>query len=176
MSLYFVTGVSASGKSSITHELRRRGHIAFDTDDDGLARWQNTETGYIHPKSSIKAADRTNEFINAHLWNVPRESIEKIKNEHSKETIFICGVANNMEQIGDLFSGVFALVIDQKTLRHRLETRTNNDWGKQPHELKQTLEHHKTALVDFQKHSYKIIDATQPISKVVDDILTNINS
>lgn len=176
MSLFFITGVSATGKSSITRELRDRGYTAFDTDDDALARWQNNETGYIHPKSSVKSADRTKEFIDAHSWNVPREYIEKIANDNVDNTGFICGVANNIDQLKDLFSGIFALIIDEDTLRHRITTRTNNDWGKQAHELEQTLETHKAALETYNKLGYVIIDAGQALPNVVDDILSKVTS
>ena len=138
MALYFITGVSGTGKSSVTHELRKRGYVAYDTDDDALARWQNTETGYVHPKSSVKAPDRTKDFLKAHAWNVPREYIEQMATENPDKTSFVCGVANNFDQLQDLFSKVFALTIDETTLRHRLLSHSNNDWGKQPHELTQT--------------------------------------
>jgi guanylate kinase len=176
MSLFFITGVSATGKSSITHELRNRGNIAYDTDDDALARWQNNETGYIHPKSSVKPHDRTEEFLKNHSWNVPREFIEKIADENPDANVFVCGVANNMDQIRDLFSDVFALLIDEETLRHRIATRTNNDWGKQSHELQQTLDLHKNAAETYGKLGYTMIDGSQSLGKVVDEILDKVNS
>lgn len=174
MPIYFITGVSASGKSSITHELRNRGLTAYDTDDDALARWQNNKTGFIHSKSSVKAAARTEEFLQTHSWNVPRESIEKIAKEHGNETIFICGVANNIDQIKDLFAGVFALTIDEKTLRERLANRTNNDWGKQPHELRQTLALQEKGLANYEKQGYETIDARQPLQEVIENILRKV--
>lgn len=174
MSLFFITGVSSSGKSSITHELRDRGYAAYDTDDDALARWQNNETGYIHPKSSVKAHQRTGDFLNLHSWNVPREFIEEIADNNLDNSAFICGVAQNINEIRDLFSGVFALIIDEETLKHRIETRTNNDWGKQPHELKKTLDIYKNAAKEYSRLGYTIINAGQPLVKVVDNILDKI--
>ena len=78
MSLYFITGASGSGKSTLALELRNRGYQAYDTDEDGLARWQNNKTGYIYPKSTVKASHRTPEFLANHDWNVPREYVEAI--------------------------------------------------------------------------------------------------
>ncbi len=174
MSLFFITGVSATGKSTLTHELRSRGYVAYDTDDDALSRWQHNQTGYIHPKSSVKADQRTEEFLAEHSWNVPREYIEKIADDAGDHEAFVCGVADNMAQLRDLFSGVFALIIDEATLRDRLANRTNNDWGKQPHELEQTLDVHKKALETYAKLGYTTIDATQSTAKVADDILARI--
>lgn len=176
MSLYFVTGVSATGKSTVTHELRGRGYIAYDTDDDALARWQHNESGFIHPKSSVKAEQRTEEFLTTHSWNVPREYIEKIAVEAADTDAFVCGAANNIAQLRDLFSGVFALVIDEPTLRDRLAHRTNNDWGKQAHELQQTLDTFHASLDTYRALGYVMIDAAQPTPLVVDAILAQIST
>lgn len=176
MSLYFITGGSATGKSTITLELRKKGYAAYDTDDDALARWQHIETSYIHPKSSVKPAQRTPDFLKMHSWNVPREFIEKIAAENQGNIAFICGVANNIDQLQDLFSHTFALVIDEKTVRHRIATRTNNNWGKQPHELEQTLKANKKALETYNKLGYTIIDASQPLESVVEDIVRSVKS
>lgn len=171
MALLFVTGVAATGNSTIAKELRARGHVAYDTDDDALARWQNARTGYIHPKSSVKAADRTVAFLAEHNWNVPREFVERIAEEAAARDAFICGVAHNFADLNDLFEKVFALVIDEATLRERIATRTNNDWGKQPHELEQTLQQHALAMEQYRQQGFIIVDATPHIPRVVDTIL-----
>lgn len=59
MPLIYITGVSGTGKSTVWAELKNRGIEAYDVDEDGLARWQNNKTRYIHPKSSVKAHQRT---------------------------------------------------------------------------------------------------------------------
>lgn len=175
MALFFITGVSGSGKSGVTLGLRERGYEALDTDDDGLARWQHTKTGYIHPKSSVKSWQRTEEFITEHNWNVPREVVEDIAHKAKDKPIFICGTANNIAEIRDLFSATFALVIDEETLLHRLATRTNNDWGKQPHELEQTLAFQKDAMASYESLGYIMVDATQPVEIVISIILQKVN-
>lgn len=169
--MFFITGISGAGKSEVTLNLRQRGYEAYDTDDDALARWQNVETGYIHPKSSVKSEQRTEDFLKQHKWNVPREFVEEIARKADDKTIFICGVANNLSELSDLFDVVFALTIDEKTLISRLASRTNNDWGKQPHELQQTLEIQKQATDNYKQLGHVIIDATRPVKLVVDDIL-----
>jgi dephospho-CoA kinase len=174
MSLFFITGVAGSGKSEVTLGLRARGYEAYDTDDDALARWQHTKTGYIHPKSSVKSEQRTEKFIRNHRWNVPRELLENIASRAKDKPVFICGVANNIDDIRDLFSMVFALVVDEDTLRFRLANRSNNDWGKQPHELAQTLALQGAAEETYKKLGYRILDANQPIDKIIDSIVSNI--
>lgn len=171
MALFFITGPSGAGKSQVTRELRARGYQALDTDDDALARWQNKETGYIHPKSSVKPEQRTPEFLAQHEWNVPREYVEDFASNVHDQPAFICGVANNYEALSDLFQGVFALHIDDKTLEHRLRTRTNNNWGKQAHELQQSLDEHQGMRERHQQQGYVMIDASQPLDAVVSEII-----
>ena len=89
--------------------------------------------------------------------------------------IFLCGSLGNEAELHDLFKAVFALYVDDKTLIHRLATRTTNDWGKQPHELEQTLKHHHKVYDKHRKLGDFIIDAAQPTERVVDEILRGID-
>jgi shikimate kinase len=171
MPLFFITGIAGSGKSTVQHELKSRGYEAYDTDDDGFAKWHNDLTGYVHPKSSVKKEDRTEEFLKIHSWKVPRIEIEELATCAKRKIIFLCGVASNEDELRDLFEAVFELTIDDETLINRLTTRTNNDWGKQPQELKKTLESQHNADELYRKHNPILIDATQPVDIVVDTIL-----
>ncbi len=173
MSLFFITGISGSGKSEVTRELKARSYEAYDTDDDGLAKWQNNETGYIHPKSSVKQESRTDDFLHSHSWNVSRQDVIKLAERAKDKPIFLCGVADNAHELLDLFSKVFALAIDGDTLKHRLETRTGNNWGKQPHELQWSLKQQESKNKAYRNAGFTIIDAAQPVRKVVDGILKN---
>ena len=157
-------------------ELKSRGYEAYDTDDDGFARWRNDKTGYIYPKSSVKKEDRTEDFLKTHSWQVPRREIEELAKKANDHAIFLCGVASNENQIGDLFKTVFELTIDDETLIRRLLTRTNNDWGKQPHELQHSLaEQHNNAGLG-RKFVRISIDATKPLQTVVGEILKIVES
>jgi dephospho-CoA kinase len=42
--LVWVTGNSVTGKSTVCGVLRARGHVAFDTDEDGFSRWIDRAT------------------------------------------------------------------------------------------------------------------------------------
>jgi len=169
--LFLVTGSAGTGKSEVCRALKQQGYEAYDTDDDGLARWQNNKTGYIHPKSSVKAEQRTEAFIWEHSWVVPRQYFEDIRNSSGRKPVFICGSLGNENKVRDLFHTVFALYVDDDTLMRRLATRVNNDWGKQPHELEQTLKFHREVYDKHRKLGDTIIDATRPVSEVVDEIV-----
>lgn len=171
MSLYLITGTAGTGKSQVCGELKRRGFEAYDTDDDGLARWQHVTTGYIHPKSSVKADMRTAGFIAEHTWTVPREHLMEYVEKAADHPIFICGSLGNEASVRDVFAGIFALFVDDEVLTHRLQTRTTNDWGKQPHELAQSLYHHHRVYDQYRKLDVTIIDASQPVALVTDEII-----
>ena len=173
MALFFITGSAGTGKSTVCQALKQIGHEAYDTDTDGLAKWTNLQTGYIHPKSSVKKADRTPEFLNTHGWHVSRQDIEQLSANANSQTTFLCGLVDNLDELIDLFDGIFALYIDKETLRHRLANRTDNDWGTQKHELQRTLAGHRTLYDEFRKLNAIIIDASKPISEVTTDILTH---
>jgi len=171
MTLFFITGIAGSGKSTLAKELKAKGYEAYDTDDDGFARWLNKNSGYIHPKSSVKKEARTEAFLADHAWIVPRSEVEELATRAKDKDIFLCGVASNEDELRDLFKQVFELVIDNETLERRLLTRTSNDWGKQPHELRQTLYNNKNAEELYHKHNPTLIDATQPVEQVAANII-----
>jgi dephospho-CoA kinase len=170
MALYFVTGTAGTGKSQVCCKLNEKGYESYDI-DDGLARWRQNQTGYIYPKSSVKAHQRTAEFLTEHSWIVPRQSVVELMRKASDKPVFLCGSLANEDELRDLFARVCVLYVDDQTLEQRLTTRTTNDWGKQPHELKQTLLHHHQSYERYQQQGDYIIDASQPLDRVVDEVL-----
>lgn len=171
MALFLITGTSGTGKTRVCDLLKAKGIEAYDTDDDGLSRWQHNVTRYIHPKSSVKPHMRTAAFIAEHSWNVPRESLGELAEKAKDHPIFICGSIANEDEVRDLFAKIFALYIDDDELKHRLATRTSNDWGKQPHELAQSLAHHHRIYDNHRQHGDEIIDASQRPGNVMAQIL-----
>ena len=174
MSLFLVTGAGGTGKSETCRVLKKRGYEAYDVDEDGYARWQHNETGYIHPKSSIKIEQRTPEFLAEHDWNVPREAVEDLARKATSKHVFLCGSMGNEDELYDLFALVFALTVDEDTLKHRLMTRPDNNWGKQPHELEQTLQYHRESFAMHKQLGDIVIDTSQPAEVVVEEILSKI--
>lgn len=176
MSLIWVTGSSGSGKSTVNNELKARGYLSYDVDNDGLARWTNLKSGFVHPKSSVKPEQRTPEFIKAHGWFVPRSIIEDIRNKATDKPAFLCGVLDNYEDLNDLIDGIIALWISEEDIKSRLAIRGPREWGHQPHEINQTLQRHQTVYEKYRSMGAIVIDASMPINQVVEQILLTTGS
>ena len=170
MSLVYITGISGAGKSTVRDELKRRGFVAYGTDEDSLAAFYNNTTGES-VGNQVAAEVRTVAWRKEHTWKIPRQLIEKIAGEAKDKPIFLCGVAANDNEFWDLFSHVIALMIDEETLRQRLNERPDNSFGKLDNELQNTLAWQKTAADDYIQLGAVLVDATQPLNSVVDTIL-----
>ncbi len=173
MPLIYITGIAGSGKSSVRKELLRRGYEAHGTDEDGIAAFYYNETGEI-VDSPVDAPPRTREWHEHHTWKISRQAVEALAERAKHKGIFLCGTASDDSVVWNLFSQVFALTLNEATLKHRLAFRTNNSFGKAAHELESMLEWQKNATDDYEKFGVIIIDATQSLATVVDEILDKV--
>ncbi|MDP4038439.1 MAG: AAA family ATPase [bacterium] len=170
MPLIYITGNSGAGKSTIRKELQKRGYEAHDTDENGITCWYNKQTGKkVEKPPELK--DRTQEWYTKHDWRVSRKRIEELVSRAKDRSVFLCGTTANENKVWDLFSTVIFLTIDIETLKHRLATRTNNEFGKTSVELRNILSQHKLSEEINRKFGAIMIDATQSVPKVVDKLL-----
>jgi dephospho-CoA kinase len=172
MALIYITGLSGSGKSTVCKELIKRGYEAHDADSEGFNRWCNRKTGlpvikWLHSKN----ADKSEKWTDDYAWDTSRIKVRKLAKRAKNKLIFLCGISANEETVLGLFAKVICLAIDKKTLKYRLATRTTNDFGKAPHQLKKVLEWHGAYLDKKLEKGAIAIDATQPIEKVTQQVL-----
>lgn len=170
MALAYITGISGAGKSTVRGELIKRGYEAYGTDEDGIAGFINNETGEM-VDNPIDAPPRSIEWRSNHTYKVSRQLIEKLALKAEGKLIFLCGTAANDNEAWDLFSKIIALTADEQTLKHRITTRTTNNFGKLPHEMESILEWHRTSEEDYRRLGAVLIDSTRPVGVVVEEIL-----
>ena len=152
---FLIEGVSSSGKTSVCKELQRRGYQAVNGDSD-LAYQGDPETGVPTP-------GRTHEN---HIWRV--ETVEALAANRDEPLTFFCGGSRNFPRFIQLFDGVFVLDIDEDTLLRRLDERPADEFGATAAERALVIRLHQTKE---GIPSGVLIDATQPLSVVVDQIL-----
>lgn len=168
MPLFLITGLPGSGKSTVCAELKTRGYEAYDGDTDRLAKWFNDATG--QPVES-EVRERTPEFLSGHSRDIARGVVEDLKANAGSKPVFLCGDPENEAELNDLFSQVFALIIDEETRDRRLVARTNNNWGKLPHEREYSRIYGKKWDTLRERLDYVSIDSTQPVKDIADQIL-----
>lgn len=173
--LIYITGTPGSGKTAVGNELKRRGYTAYDTDNDGIAFFYNNATSEAL-RHHITAQERTPEWRSQHTWKAQRETVEKLMANSDSGPVFLCGVtANDADELWDLFSQVFALVVrDEHVLRKRIQARDADEYGQNPHELAMLIDWQRTAADDYKQLGAILIDASLPLKKVVDAILAQV--
>ncbi|PLS81325.1 hypothetical protein CYG49_02210 [Candidatus Saccharibacteria bacterium] len=174
MSLIYITGIAGAGKSEVYKELKGRGYEVYGTDEDQLAGFYNNQSGKRVENPADVGKKITLAWRVNHTWKLPRSTIESLSNKSQGKTVFLCGVATNEEEFLDLFNKLFALVLDDETLHTRITFRTNNTFGKNEGELEQIRDWQASTSEYYDKYDYIRIDATKPVKKVIDEILSQI--
>ena len=157
---YLIEGVSGTGKTAVCHELRRRGYAAINGDRE-LAYQGDPATG---ERTEGRSHDH-------HIWDV--EKVRRLAANQDDEVTFFCGGSRNFQRFIDLFDEIFILDVDVETLNERLDSR-DDDWGKSERERALILRLHATKE-DTPKGGV-VVDATQPLAGVVDEILSHVRA
>lgn len=167
MPAYLITGRGGSGKSTVFLELKRRGIAAFDGDAvPNLARWEDIATG--QPVTVNNAGDIDFSKVG---WVWDTGHLLDLLQTHDE--LFLCGSASNQLDHHDKFDKVFVLTLDEDTHDYRLRTR-KSDYGKHPNTRKHIIRSHQRFVQHSLQRGAIPIDATQPIEKMVDSILSHL--
>lgn len=154
MALFLITGLPGTGKSTVCTALKTRGLTAYDGDYDHLARWYNNTTG----QPVLGSHERTVEFLENHSRDIKPGVVKSLVKDNTP--VFLCADPENEDELAPLFDKIFALILDEKTRQNRLAARTNNTWGKTPHEIAYDLAIKPKAYARYEKLAYIKIDAS----------------
>lgn len=116
------------------------------------------------------------------LWMSEHQiwDLEKVKTyiaNHDEAVTFFCGASRNFSKFIDLLDGVFILDVDLDTMNRRIDERVTvdpTDFGGTPEVRELIIQLHATKQ-DIPSSGI-VIDATQPLVSVVDEILSYVRA
>jgi hypothetical protein len=166
--LVWVTGNSGVGKSTVCAVLKDLGELAADADWEGYNHWVDRTSGQVvdNPPYPVPAG-----WLEHFAWKIGRAEVEALAASLHDKTGFLCGSAENEADVWDLFDLVVCVVADSETLRDRLQTRTENAFGKHPEELAAALGCNDDVEPAYRRVGATIIDGTRPLAEVADEVL-----
>jgi dephospho-CoA kinase len=145
-----ITGMSGTGKSTITEHLAARGHRAVDLDS--------------HVYSEYRDLGEGEEWV----WREDR--VQELLDTEDTPALFVSGCARNMPNFYPRFDHIVLLSAPPDVLIERLNARTNNDYGKTPDERAQVLHNHRTVEPLLRNRATLELDATAPLEMLVQQL------
>jgi dephospho-CoA kinase len=169
MKVFYITGVSGVGKSSVVKKLAEKGVFSIDADSvRGLTHWidKNTkEKSEWHPGMS-KDWYWKNEYI-----CYKEKLVDLIKNS-SKDIIVVAGLFYNRSDLLDLFDKVFLLHCKEEIFLKRIIERENHNFGKHILEQENILSWYKNFENEVLKEGAIPINTDRPLVDVVEEIFS----
>jgi dephospho-CoA kinase len=136
-----LTGMSGTGKTTVLHELRRRGHLTVDTDYDG---WVGTNG----------------------LWDEARMA----RLLASTPAVIVSGTVDNQGRFYDRFDHIVLPSAPVDVLIERVSKRTNNTYGNDPKEQADIASYLETVEPLLRRGSTLELDGRLSTSELADSI------
>lgn len=166
MGRYLIAGWAGTGKSTIAAALQARHLPALDSDDvPGLSNWRDRQTGEVVEVDYSEPID-----FERLGWMWDNAVFEDMLRMYPD--LYFCGNNSYLWNFIDHFDIFFVLDISEEAQRHRLLTREDSVYGKEPSVLARTLAAQQQFITEAKKRHAHIIDAEQPIDVIVNHILT----
>jgi broad-specificity NMP kinase len=165
---YLIEGVSGAGKTTVAEELERRGYHVIHGDRQ-FAYYGDPETGDPLERPTM-GSDSERITWGYERWIWPLDNVKSLLADQSNAMSFFCGGSRNSHHFIDLFDVVFVLDVDLDTLNRRLAGRPEDEFGGKPAERELVVRVHATKE-GFPTNALSI-DATGPVARVVDAILS----
>jgi broad-specificity NMP kinase len=162
MKRVLLTGISGTGKSTVTSELAARGYKAIDLDCETFSEWVELNGASESPGSPVQPGRDW-------MWRADR--IDELLSTEDAEVLFLSGCASNMGQFLPRFDHVILLRAPADVIVERLKTRTNNSYGKHPDEVARVLSLRETVEPLLQRAATHEIDTCACLDDVVAIVL-----
>jgi dephospho-CoA kinase len=149
MKRILLTGMSATGKSTVVDELASRGQRAVSLDE---------------PEFSEHAPDGE--------WVWREDRVQALLSVEDSPMLFVSGCASNQVKFYQQFDAIILLTAPAAVIVERLGTRTNNSFGKSPDELTQVLDDLEHTEPKLRRTATHVVDTAAPLPEVVAAVLT----
>ena len=149
MARVLITGMSGTGKSTALAELEHRGIRVVDTDEAPWSEWSEADGGYV--------------------WR--EDLVAELLAGDDGPTLYVSGTVSNQGRFYDRFDAVVLLSAPAEVLLQRIASRTTNDYGKSDRERELILQHVAEVEPLLRATCTHEIDATQPVSAVVAQLI-----
>ena len=159
--------MSGTGKSTLIRELAARGYKAVDLDTDEWSEWVPV-TGDGHLLDSTEDPELVWQNQD---WVWREDRIQRLLSTEDANVLFVSGTAPNQGKFRGRFDHIVLLSAPAGVLVERLSTRTDNPYGKHPHELVRVLEHVQIVEPLLRRAASLEVDTSAPIDRVVETIL-----
>jgi len=167
MKKIFITGSSASGKSTLGEQLKSRGYSVIDIDETGSCAWHKNGTEEIENYSPGLGR----KWLEEHEWICDYDKIWGEIESTKSEVVFVVGITTNQYSVLEKFDSVYLLTVDPDTLLHRLKNRTTNYFGKDESEQEFLLDinpRFEKRMIDLGATA---LDSSKPVEELADIII-----
>ena len=138
-----ITGMSGTGKSALARELRDRGCLAYDADEDGFSE----------PRSDGR-------------WGWRFDLVAGLLARADERPLYFAGCSE--EQIALPFEYRVLLTVPRSVLIERLHDRTGNAYGRTTVELANVLADLVEIEPRLRRSADLVLDTTEPVARVAD--------
>jgi dephospho-CoA kinase len=159
---FLIEGGSGTGKTAVCEELARRGYHSIHGDRE-LAYQGDPATGA--PIAGITGTA----VHDHHLWNT--EQVRALAADRRADVTFFCSGSRNVASFLDVVDRVFVLDVDAATMTHRLDQRSDAEWGGRGRQAERELIMQLHASQQDVAREQVAIDATASLYVAVERIL-----
>jgi dephospho-CoA kinase len=157
-----ITGISGTGKSTVTAALAARGYEAVDADEPEYSELVSVSEGELTGLGS--GTD----------WMWREDRIDTLLASQDAETLFVSGSSPNQGKFYSRFDHIVLLTAPPALIAERLATRSNNTFGKDPDQLARTLRLQEEIEPLLRRGADLEVDTTAPLDEVIATVLQHV--
>lgn len=165
----FLTGISGTGKTTAVEGLKKRGILAIDLDD--ISRWHDKASG--EPVDFPAEVDE--DFMNSHEWMCDMNRLKSFLDKVGNSPVVVSGMLSERQDLASLFDKILLLTCDPEIFVNRLNSRDNNEFGKEKGVQDSIIRFHEKYRNKLKKLGAVEIDASKTKEEVLEEIINQLS-